>query len=500
MKAAIKNFISDAVPELVMILLNLLLLKLFYKNLGTDVYALYQIFSQFFAYLLLAEAGFSSAALVSLYGPIANNDINKINQKLSGIKYIFNKIGMIIIIGGIIVSFIIPFMIKDNIFENSYIYITFILYLLSNSLNYFFYTYRIFYDAKKQKYVPNFIYQIGAIVKYIVEIILLIFKCNFESILISCIVCNLATNIFMKYYTLHKNKYIHLDNKDKDISMLKDTKDVVVHKISGVIANNIDMILISFNLGLNYVAIYGAYNYIVNEITKFTSKIGTSLYSIIGVDYFKNGSYKISKDKFIEYNSFIIFLATIICSSLVFSYNSFIELFYGEELLATNLIVYIFIILIFFQIIRTTLNTYTNACGLFRETKICTITEAILNLTLSVISIKYYNMTGILASTIVSYVIADFIIKPIVIRNKLNIFTLKEFYLEEMKNTVCFAVLMILNSYFFKLRANNYAQWFFISAGLFILNFILSFAYFKLIKRTVWFNRILNSIRRKNEN
>ena len=127
MKTAIKNFISDAVPEIVMILLNLVLLKLFYNNLGTDVYALYQIFSQFFAYLLLAEAGFSSAALVSLYKPIANNNTEEINKKLSGIKYIFNRIGMIMIGVGTIVAFIIPYMIKDNTFENGYIFITFIL-------------------------------------------------------------------------------------------------------------------------------------------------------------------------------------------------------------------------------------------------------------------------------------------------------------------------------------------------------------------------------------
>ena len=500
MKSAIKNFISDAVPEIVMILLNLILLKLFYKNLGTNVYALYQIFSQFFAYLLLAEAGFSSAALVSLYKPIANNNVDEINKKLSGIKYVFNRIGMIIIGCGIIVSFVIPFMIKDNTFENNYIFITFFLYLLSNSLNYFFYTYRIFYDAKKQKYIPNFVYQTGSIIKYIVEIILLLFKFKFEYILISCIICNLITDLFMRYYTLHKNKNVKLDKKNRDTSMLKDTRDIMVHKISGVIANNIDIILISSNLGLNYVAIYGAYNYIVNEITKFTSKIGTSLYSIIGIDYFKNSSYEISNDKFVEYNSFIIFLATIICSSLVFSYNSFIELFYGKELLAPNLVGYIFIVLIFFKIARTTLNTYTNACGLFKETKICTVTEAIINLILSLLSIKYYKMAGILGATIIAYIVADFIIKPIVVKKKLHIFTLKEFYLEEIKTMICFILLVLLNSYLFRFNAENYFEWFFISTGIFVINLILSFIYFRLIKRTMWFERILKSIRRKDEN
>ena len=39
MKKAIKNFLTDAFPEVIMIFLNLILLKLFYGKLGTNIYA-----------------------------------------------------------------------------------------------------------------------------------------------------------------------------------------------------------------------------------------------------------------------------------------------------------------------------------------------------------------------------------------------------------------------------------------------------------------------------
>lgn len=500
MKAAIKNFISDAVPEVIMILLNLILLKLFYSNLGKNTYALYQIFSQFFAYLLLTEAGFSSAALVSLYKPIIRNDVEEISKKLSGIRLIFRKIGIIIISLGIVAMFVIPYVIKDNVFDNKYIYFTFFLYIIGNSLNYFFYTYRILYDAKQQKYVPNLIYQIGSIIKYVVEIVLLYFKMDFPCILISCIVCNLLTNLFMKYYALRKNKTIIFNNSQKDTSMVKDTKNLIVHKIGGVIANNVDIVIISAKLGLNYVAIYGAYNYILNEITKFTSKIGVSLYSIIGQEYFKNEKMSINENKFFQFNSFIFFLATIVCSSLIFSYNSFINLFYGSEMLADNVAVYLFIFLIYFQIIRITLNTYVNACGLFKETKICTISEAVINFSLSLILSSHYKIAGILFATIISYIIADFIIKPIFIIKNLHLFKIKEFYKEELKNLLCFVVLIILNSFLFGILVDNYIKWFIISFVVFICNMLLSCLYFKAIKRLDWLYLIIKCLGRKNEN
>ena len=127
MKKAIKNFLTDALPEVAMIFLNLILLKLFYANLGTNIYALYQLFSQYFAYLVLAEAGFSSAALVSLYKPIAQENIEEINRKLSGISYIFKRIGIIIVALALVISFIIPLTIKGNTLNDVYITITFLL-------------------------------------------------------------------------------------------------------------------------------------------------------------------------------------------------------------------------------------------------------------------------------------------------------------------------------------------------------------------------------------
>ena len=498
MKKAIKNFLTDALPEVAMIFLNLILLKLFYAKLGTNIYALYQLFSQYFAYLVLAEAGFSSAALVSLYKPIAQGNIEEINRKLSGISYIFKRIGIIIVALALVISFIIPLTIKGNTLNDVYITTTFILFAISNAINYFFFTYRIYFDAKGEKYIPNIIYQIGSIIKYIVEIIMLILNAKFEYILFGCILCNLLTNIFMKRYTIKKEKEIQLSKNNKDTSMIKDTKDLVVHKISGVIANNIDIVLISMNLGLRDVAIYGAYNYILNEINKIISKIGTSLYSIIGKTYFSKNTHEIDKNSFFQYNSFLHFLATIICSSLVFSYNSFIGVFYGNDMVAPRVVTYMFIILIYIQIIRTTLNTYVNACGLFKQTKVCTIVEGIINLILSLIFVKYFGMAGVLFATIISLLIADFVIKPIVVKNNLKIFNMRQFYKDLIIYMIIACMQIVLNTVIFKYQVNSILKWFGFSLIIFMINVVVTTICYKIFRKLEWLNSI-KEMRKKHE-
>ena len=83
-KRAIKIFLSDSIPEILIIFLGLFRIKFFLEYLGSETLGLYQLYGQLFMYLALAEAGFTTASLYSLYKPIASNDKDKINQLLSG--------------------------------------------------------------------------------------------------------------------------------------------------------------------------------------------------------------------------------------------------------------------------------------------------------------------------------------------------------------------------------------------------------------------------------
>ena len=47
---------------------------------------------------------------------------------------------------------------------------------------------------------------------------------------------------------------------------MKDVKNLFIHKISALISNNVDVIIISKVLGLVNVVIYTTYNYIINSL------------------------------------------------------------------------------------------------------------------------------------------------------------------------------------------------------------------------------------------
>ena len=136
-KKAIINYITETVPEILIMFLGFFRIKFFLKYLGTDILGLYQMFGQFFAYINLTEAGFSTAALYSLYKPISDKDQKKVNSILSGTNRIFKIIGLGMIFIGIIFSFFIHYFIKDSTISNGYIITSFIIFLLINVMSYF---------------------------------------------------------------------------------------------------------------------------------------------------------------------------------------------------------------------------------------------------------------------------------------------------------------------------------------------------------------------------
>lgn len=494
-KKAIINYLTETIPEILIMFLGFFRIKFFLQYLGEDVLGLYQMYGQFFAYINLTEAGFTTAALYSLYKPINDKDTKKTSSILSGINRIFKIIGLSMIAVGIILSFFIKCLIKDNAFDTTYIIISFIIFLLINVMGYFFKPYSIYFDAKEQKYIPNLIYQIGLLIKTLTEIVLLVLRFDLITILVVSLIIIIITNITVKIMLKKKHPEIAL-NVDKDYSSWKGTKHLIVHKIGGIVANNVDLLLISKTLGLGKVVIYSSYMYIINAIKTIISKLSSSLYSLIGIkmlDDNKDNNYKV----FMELNNLMSYISIVICGSLAYAISPFINIFYEGEIITNNVLCFCFILTLFLNINSSILSIYANSTGLFKETKKCTIIEAIINLSLSIVGMMLFEIPGIILATSISYIVADYFIKPKILYSKIfNGKKSSDFYKNIFITILVFIISYLLNSSI-NIDTNNLFTWFIYGLTIFIINAIVVYIIFKLLKMNKWINRIKEILRRK---
>lgn len=494
-KRTILNFFSDIIPLAIVSFLGIFKLKIFIQILGSETLGLYQLFSQIMVYVALVDGGLSSAVLYSLYKPNVENDEEGLNQILSGALKIFSLIGFIVFFVAAIIAFVVPFFIKDTVFPYQYIVITFILFSLSNAIGYFFVPYQALLEVKEKKYITNLCLQIGQIIQNILEIVLLLCGWSFLSVLVMHSIVKLISNLLTAIICKKIYKNIKFNSSEKNYKFTKKLKDLFFHKINGLVGSNIDSLIISKFLGLTSVAIYSTYNYIINMLKTILGKISSSILAIIGNASSKNKerSYEI----FLELNSMLFFLATVICVPLMVVLNNFIIIWYDGEITTTFLIAFSFVIYLFIFVIKQSITTFITAEGLFKETKICAITDTITNLILSFVLVWKFGIAGVIIATSISVFISEFCMKNFILYKqvfKKNVFS---FYIKNIKFFVIALLDLILSIILFKfMEINNIFIWFITAIVFTIINGTIILFIYKLFDEIKFLNRFKGLLKR----
>ncbi len=488
----IKNFITDFFPQIIIMIIALFKSKIMLQYLGQETLGLYQLFAQVITYLALAEGGLASAAVYRLYKPIADKDNQKIAEIANATRNVFMIVSGIILVLGIGISFVVPFLIENNTFSYGYIISNFILYVISEVVVYLTIYRRALFEANQEKYKINIIYQTSLILHSLLEIAILILGGNLTSLFIMFICLNTVTSMIILLYG--KKTYSYLPKTKKaDYSLVKDVKNLFIHKISALISNNVDVIIISKVLGLVNVVIYTTYNYIINSLKLVVDKLyGAALGGIGNVLATDKDT---GKKLFFEYNSLVFFFALVLGIPLLYAIDYFIDIWYSNEIYTSMLLSILFVVNLVYYIIRTPLISFTTAAGLFKETNKCAILEVIINLSLSLILVNIIGIPGVLIGTIVSLVISEYMIKPIIIYKKVFGEGVKEYYLRNLK-FVLYLIIGFVLIYVLKLhyRPINIIQWFFSSAIIGVVNLGLVTGYFILVKELLFKDRVMNLI------
>lgn len=487
-KSTILNFITDAFPQILILLLGLFKTKFFIQILGSSELGLYQLYGQIVAYLVLVEGGVGSALLFRLYKPLNQKDDKKVNETMAAGRFLFRIIGCLILLIGFVVSFFIGFFIEDanNTFSFSYMQITFLIYLLSQAIFYFTIPHRVLFEADQKKYIPNIVFQVTAIIKAILEIIIVCSGLGLIAVLTSLVICSIVANFiiliaFRKYY-----KKVDFKEK-KDFSMLKDVKDLFINTLGILVTNNIDILIVSKMIGLGYVVVYSTYNYFVEGLKQFIDKIAGSAMS--GVGDLLVGDKEKAVTVFNEFNEFVFFVASIICVPMFVFINKFIDIWYKGEVITSIVWSILFTIILFYQVTKIPLKVFTYSSGQFKEVKIFVIFEVIINLTLSLILVQFMGISGVLLATVISMFVADWCTKPFVIFKKILNANVWKYYAKYIINTL-FIVLIAGITYI--IVPKSYDSLFtclLLGAGTAIINCIIMAIYYFVTKQFTFMHR-----------
>lgn len=507
-KKSILNFITSFFPWVIIAIIGFPKIHLFISNYGSELNGLTQIIYQIFSYFGLAEMGFGSAIAYKLFKLFAEDDRKKISSVFTGAVKIYRNMGIIIFSLGMFFAIGSALFLKSNDISKIYIFLIILLNAIDYLLIYLLLMpYQILLIADQKKYKVNMIINAKLFLFKIVELLLIALKVEYVLIVIVGIIFNLVSNYLVVRQTL-KN-YPWLDRKSvPDISTIGMTKDVFVHKISKIVFNNTDAILLSlFKGGLLSVSIYSSYNYIMSYLRQILEYILNSPLESFGNLFANtNGKEKEQKKKFIfnEYQALSMFISIFFSSMFYVSILSFVKIWLGEGYLISNVAVLFFTSILFIECIYSPVSSMISATGKFKETRTVAIIAAICNIMLSGLLVKKYQISGVLFATMFSeiFVVMPFYVKciyeDVLNENRLN------YYKKFMYSILLVIILVFVDKFLIKMLSlysiSSYLNWFVSSFVLGIIDAILiSLALFftmKSFKALVL--RFKSMIRKKN--
>lgn len=410
-KKAAKNALWGIIGKMGSLFLSFLLRTVLINSLGAEYLGLNSLFSSILRILSLAELGFGTAVTFSMYKPVAEGDHKMICALLHLYRKIYRIISIFILFAGLILMPFIHLFIAGDIKADINIYILYFINLLNVSLSYacFGYSSSIFI-AHQNNDIPMIISLMTEIFKTLAQIILLLTTHNYYLYVIILPIASVATNLLnacaaRKYYPQYRcNGEI---DKELKKSIYRKTSALLSVKVTTVIYNAADSVVISSFLGLVILAKYNNYYYIMNSVIIILSTIYNALTSSVGNSIVTESRQKIYKDymnlSFI--NAWIVGWCTVCLFCL---YQPFMHLWAGDELMFEFGIVICFCIYFYVFQLKNVQSTYKDAAGLWQEDMWRSYVSNIFNLIVNLILVQFIGVYGVLISTILALLLVSY--------------------------------------------------------------------------------------------
>ena len=413
-----KNMVSGMLFRILSMLTAFVVRTVFIKCLSNDYLSVNGLYSSILNMLSLAELGFSTAMVYSMYKPLAEKDYTKLSQIMRLYKRVYRIIGTVILFIGLL---IVPFL--DVIIKNKPdiegLTFYYLLFLFNSVLSYWFFAYMssLLQADQRASVISNYS-TIFNLIKTVIQIVLLLAFKNFTIYLIVQMLCTIFQNIAIavrvkKDYPIFNNLKEELPRQEKK-KIFDDVKALMLQKISFKILNTSDSIIISAFVGLNWVGLLSNFimieEAIVAVLSQVTLAISASLGNLFVESDDETGYIMFKRVDFMNY-----WLYAFSAIALITLSNPFVKIWLGENYLLSNIAIVALFSRFFIEGYINTMSTFRSALGLFKQGKYLPLVVAVLNIVLS-IGLSYpLGLAGVLFATPISRLCINGWYMPLVI-------------------------------------------------------------------------------------
>lgn len=441
--------------------------KIFLENLGSEFIGLTGTLINILGFLSLAEMGVGTAVAFNLYKPLQDNNKEKINELVSVFGFLYQKIGIFISIGGVLLSIAIPFIFAESNIKLNIIYLSFLSILFSSLCGYFINYRQILLSADQKNYIVTKYLQSAILIKIILQIFVAYFLKSyfiwiFLEIIFAIIGCVLLNwRIKKEYPWLNSTIALGKQAFPKNKQIITYTKQVFIHKVKDFLLSQSDQILVFTFVSLKMVAYYGNYTLIVTKVCQIFLTAIDSFGASIGNLVAEGNKEKIIK-VFWEIYCINYFIGGFLVFTLYHLLEPFIILWLGHEYILDHTILILLLINVFIMETRRAVDLFNMAYGNYSDTW-SAWAEGGINLTITIITGIKWGIIGILLGKIISLFLIVILWKPVYLFSTGFKENIKTYWHGNIRYLITFIIIFSLNCYITKLLPinphNNFISW-----------------------------------------
>ena len=379
--------------------------------LGVEYTGLSSLFTSVLTVLSLAELGFSSAMVFSMYEPINKGDTAKLCALLKFYRLVYRVIGVAVLVVGLVLVPFLPMLIKGSAPGGIDIYVLYAIYLSNTVASYFLYAHKVSLLTAWQR--GDVVSKVGlatSVGMYVLQIAVLVLTQNFyvyaALLPISTVANNVACNVLSRRLFPDIACGGELDRETvRDIA--RRVSGVFLYKLSSTTRTSFDSIVISAFLGLAVLAQYQNYFMVVSSVSGMLAVVINAITASVGDGI-------VSKSPEENHGDFKVFVflymsAAAVCAAcLACLIQPFMRVWVGEDLALADGLAMLFVLYFYVQTMGDIVYLYRTAAGLWWQDRARPLVETFANIVLNLLFVHIWGFAGVLLATVVTLVLINF--------------------------------------------------------------------------------------------
>ena len=400
------NGAMGLLSQMMTLLFTFVTRNLFIKYIGMEILGLNGTFTSVLSTLSLAELGFQSAIVYSLYKPLHDQDTQSINAVMNIFKLIYRFVGGFFVAASFAILPFLRFVLK-GIEVGPTIYFYFLLQAAASSCTYFLAYKRAILYADQREYVSKTIDMVVNVVSNILQCIALGVLRSYVGYLLIRIVQVIVSNVIVHGYCSKHYPYLKKTELDKEKlrEIWKNVKNIFAGRIASYIYTSTDNLVISTFVSTITVGFLVNYTTVTNSMKTLTNSMLSPIIPSIGNFLIEEQDGAKRERMLLLYTHIRYIIAVLLLVPVVVLIDNFITWWIGADMILAKTITYLLVADFYIHLVHSATADFINGAGLFRFERNINIAGAVCNIVTSLILVHFMSVEGVLIGTVLSQMV-----------------------------------------------------------------------------------------------